>query len=160
MKRLLLCIIVIAAVISSVSFAQARSSNAFVALDFKLSGLDQKTYSLSEYKGKSDVLLFFWTTWCPFCRGEIRRLSARSSEMAKDGIVVLAINVGEPRGKVERYINAHSIKLPVLLDEDTMLSDIYGIMGVPTFLLVDKNGMVVFSDNRFPDNYKGILPKD
>ncbi|MCX5711052.1 MAG: TlpA disulfide reductase family protein [Candidatus Omnitrophica bacterium] len=160
MKKFLLCVLVVAVVLSPACFAWAKNNNTLVALDFRLSGLDQKTYSLSDYKGKSNVLLFFWTTWCPFCRNEIKKLSARSVELVKDGIVVLAINVGEPKEKVERYTSANGVRFPVLFDEDTTVSDTYGIMGVPTFFLVGKNGMVVFSDNYFPDDYKGILPKN
>ena len=160
MKKLLLCVLVLAAIFSPVSFVQAKNNGTLTALDFRLSGLDQKIHSLSDYKGKNNVLLFFWTTWCPFCRKEIKKLNDRSEELAKDGIMVLGINVGEPRAKVEKYIEKNGIKLPILLDEDTVVSDTYGIMGVPTFFLVDKSGVVIFSDNYFPDDYKNIMPKN
>ena len=80
-------------------------------------------------------------------------------ELTKEGIVVLGINVGEPKEKVERYAAMNGIKLTILLDEDNRVSDTYGIMGVPTFLLVNKSGMVIFDDNYFPDDYKSIMSK-
>ncbi|MCX5709906.1 MAG: TlpA disulfide reductase family protein [Candidatus Omnitrophica bacterium] len=160
MKKFLLCVLVLAALFSPLCSARAKTSDTLVALDFRLTGLDNKAYSLADYKGKGNVLLFFWTTWCPFCREELKKLNAKSAELAKDNITVLAVNVGEPREKVERYIGANDVKFTVLFDEDTTVSDTYGIMGVPTFFLVNKIGMVVFSNNYFPDDYKGILPKN
>ena len=43
------------------------------APDFSLTGLDGKTYTLKDFKGKT-LVVDFWATWCPDCREEIDEL--------------------------------------------------------------------------------------
>ncbi|MGA2775592.1 MAG: TlpA disulfide reductase family protein, partial [Candidatus Omnitrophota bacterium] len=105
------------------------------------------------------VLLFFWTTWCPFCQVEIRKISERAGELAKAGIEVLTINTGESKSRVERFMQSRKINLKTLIDEDTAVSNSYNILGVPTFYIVDKQGKIIFEGNKFPENFKEIITK-
>lgn len=125
--------------------------------DFKLSELNGGVYSLSSYKGKQPVLLFFWTTWCPYCRRELSSLDAIAPQLAKDGWELFAINLGEPEYKVADYIKKHNISVKVLLGKNEGVAEAYGILGVPTFVIIDKNGKVVFKDNYFPTEYKKFI---
>jgi len=160
MRKLVFCALVLAISLASISCSQARDSGPVAAEDFTLSDINGNNVSLSDYKGKSNVLLFFWTTWCPFCRQELKKMNSEASTLADDGIQVLTINVGESRSKVARYLEANSIIFKALLDEDSAVASSYEIMGFPTFFLLDKNGAVIFSDNYFPENYNNIIPKD
>ena len=142
------------------SFSYAQVKNPAMASDFKLADLNNKFHELREYKNKENVLLFFWTTWCPFCRKEVKKLSLLYKGLKSDGVELLAIDAGEPYDRIKRFVKANDIKFEVLLDQDSSVSDSYGIMGVPTFFLIDKQGSIVFEDNDFPEKYKAILPKD
>ena len=141
----------------SVPFVHAKDSNDGMAGDFKLFSLSHKEYTLSGYKDKQPVLLFFWSTWCPFCQAEIKKVSARAQELAGVGVEVLAIDIGEPKGRVMRFMISHKINLTVLLDEDSSVSNSYDVLGVPTFYLVDKQGKIIFEGNNFPENYKELI---
>lgn len=113
---------------------------------------------ISSYKNKQPVLLFFWTTWCPFCRKELRDLNQLYPELKKDDLEVLAIDVGESPDKVKSFIKGYALSFKVLLDKDTVVAQTYSILGVPTYVLVDKKGSVVFQDHYFPrKEYKGLL---
>lgn len=127
------------------------------ALDFKLTDTKGATCSLSDYRGKQVVLLFFWTTWCPFCQAEIKKVSARVRELTGAGVEVLTINIGEPKDRVKRFMIDRKINLRALLDKDGAVSNVYNILGVPTFCLVDKHGKIIFEENNFPENYKEII---
>jgi len=129
------------------------------AANFKLPDLSGKNYNLSDYKGKQPVMLFFWTTWCPFCQMEIKKIADNKAELAKSGIQVLAIDIGEPKAKVSRFIQSRKIDITVLLDEDSSVSNTYNVMGVPTFYILNKQGQIVSEGNKFPQNYQELISK-
>jgi cytochrome c-type biogenesis protein len=128
------------------------------AANFSLKSIEQETVSLSDYKGKNPVLLFFWTTWCPYCRKELSELGKKNAALAADNITVLSINIGESSDKVEKYLKSRPAAVKVLLDEDSVTAHDYGLIGVPTFVLINQSGNIVFKDNYFSyNNYKALL---
>jgi peroxiredoxin len=147
-------------------FAQAAeekstASSARVAPDFTLYDIYQNAYILSDYKDKQPVLLLFWTTWCPFCRKELKVLNGLYSGLAADGLEVLSINVGETPSTVEEFVQNYNLAYPVLLDRDNRVAGLYGLIGVPTYVLINKKGEIVFRDNYAPTReYKDLLERD
>ena len=81
--------------------------------------------------------------------------------LTKDGLEVLAVNTGELHDTVAEFVQSYSLAYKVLLDEDASVANAYGIIGLPTYVLVDQEGEVAFQDNRFPyAEYKDLLPKN
>lgn len=128
------------------------------AADFTLQNLDGKSVSLSDFKGRA-VILFFWTTWCPHCRDKVPMLNREHKNIKSVGIELLAININEPKNRIKEFADKNSIAYPVLLDSDGRVSSQYNVIGVPTFILINKEGKVVFSDNSFPSDYKDKLSR-
>jgi peroxiredoxin len=127
---------------------------------FKLQDIRQDMVTLSSYKDEQAVLLFFWTTWCPFCQRELRVLNSMYAGLVKDGLEVLSINSGETPNKVEAFVRSYFLAYRVLLDKDTAVTRSYKILGVPTYILIDKKGNIVFRDNFFPyKDYKDLISK-
>ena len=124
------------------------------ASDFTLSGLDSQSVSLSDYKGKNEVILFFWTTWCRFCRDELIELNRMHETIEAEGIRLVSINTGERKSTVERYLTNLGIRLPVYMDTNNSVASLYSILGVPTFVFVDKQGDVISRLHSFPRDYK------
>ncbi len=136
-----------------------QTRNYDLATEFKLSDLENKEFSLSSLKGKP-VILFFWTTWCPFCRKELQQLNTKYAELSKDGVGVVAINVQEHADKVKKFFENHPFSYRVLLDTDAKVTEAYGILGVPTYFLINKEGRIVFNDHYFPQKeYKELILK-
>lgn len=135
------------AVITQEEAAQLR-----LAPDFKLQDLNRKTFTLSDYKDKQPVILVFWTTWCPYCRQQLKQLNERLPELTKKGIQILAINVGEPKDKVEDFVKNRSLSLKILLDESGDVAGTYEIMGVPSYFVIDISGKVAAAANQFPED--------
>ena len=137
---------------------QAKLKQLGPAPDFTILDSRQDEVTLSDYKGKNAVLLFFWTTWCPFCQREIKSLSDRYASLVKDGLEVFGVNVGERSEVVERFVNSNFLSFRVLLDQDTVVATKYALLGVPTYVLIDKEGSIIFQDNYFPQSeYKQVL---
>jgi len=131
-----------------------------LAVNFNLLDLEDKETSLSKFRGKP-VILFFWTTWCPFCREELKQLNLMHRELSESGVEVLAINVEERAEKVQRFMQRYSFSWKVLLDKDATVAGDYGILGVPTYILIDKEGRLVSYSYYFPkENYKNLISND
>lgn len=131
-------------------------SNKASAGDIVLNDLNGKTVNLSSYNGKPTIL-FFWTTWCPYCRKEIKTLNQLYPQMKKEGITVFAVNIGEPDYKVQRFFMSNALTFGVLLDRDGMAADKYNVVGVPTYVFMDKSGHVISDQHALPLDYKKLL---
>jgi len=149
MKKFILILILAATLLGSLPellLAQTKEA----APDFSLADTNSTMVSLANYKGKQGVVLFFWTTWCPFCLVQLEVINDKYLELSRRGLVVLGINSGEPAARVQRFLSKHPLKYNVLLDEYAELALKYQIIGVPTYVLVDKQGNIVYQDNYFP----------
>lgn len=108
--------------------------------DFTLKNLDGKDVTLSDIEGKI-VLINFWATWCKWCKEEMPALQKIKEE--NDDLVVLAVNVDEPKEMVEEYIKEGGYDFEVLLDEEGEIAAKYLVTGLPASYFVDKDGKFV-----------------
>ena len=118
-----------------------------------LNDLSGQAVDISSYKGKP-VILFFWTTWCPYCREELKRLNQQYPAILKEGMVVFGVNVRESESRVKNFFKGYPLNFKILLDRSGWLADKYDLMGVPTFIFLDKAGEVILRTNSLPDNFK------
>ncbi len=131
-----------------------------LAANFKLKDLYNNEYALSSYRNKQPVVLFFFTTWCPFCRKELSKLNDRYLGLARYGFELFVIDVGEPIEKVDKFAKSYSLAFKILLDQDTSVAQAYEILGMPTYVLIDKKGRIVSTGNTFPEGkYKELIRK-
>jgi len=125
-----------------------------LASDFSLKDLNGEEVRLSQFRDKEAVLLFFWTTRCPFCRKEIINLNKMKEQLLKDNVRIITININEPKERISRFLEKYSLDIPVLRDDDAYVAGLYSVVGVPTFVLIDKQGIITFEGHYFPDDYK------
>jgi thiol-disulfide isomerase/thioredoxin len=115
------------------------------APDFTLKDMDGKQQSLGDYRGKV-IMLNFWATWCPPCRREIPSMESIYQDLGEDGFVVLAVNEFEDSDHVFAYTGQLSVfpSFPILFDSNSEVSQLYGVKGLPTTLLINKQGQIVY----------------
>jgi len=115
------------------------------APDFTLEDMDGESYTLSHYRGKV-VMVNFWATWCPPCRRELPSMEALYQSFKDKSFTVLAINQWESPDHVFAYMGQLEVfpGFPILFDRDSAVSQIYGVKGLPTTVLIDKRGRVVY----------------
>lgn len=111
---------------------------------FTLKDIDGKTHSLAEYRGKV-VLVNFWATWCPPCRAEMPSIEKLYASMKGKPFVVLALDQGESVDSVFAFMGqlSPSPTFPVLLDNKSQAAHAFGVMGIPSTYLIDKQGRIV-----------------
>ncbi len=111
---------------------------------FVLKNLEGQDVSLeSHLKQNKAVLLNFWATWCPPCAEEIPDLIKLQEKHKGDAFTILGIDVAESDKKVGRFAKKMGINYPVLLDSRSEVAEEYGIVGIPTSLLVNQEGKVI-----------------
>jgi len=57
-----------------------------LAPNFTIKDLDQVPVELSSFKNKKPVVLFFWTTWCPYCLIALKKFNQSYPEWDKKGL--------------------------------------------------------------------------
>jgi len=112
----------------------------FQAPDFLLMTTDDKSISLSDYRGKV-VLINFWASWCPPCRTEMPDIRA-AAVAHPDNFIVLAINNGESDETAENFARLFNLQFPILLDTDGAVARKYNAQGLPTSFFIDQAGIV------------------
>ena len=129
-----------------------------IAPDFDLAKVDGGSVSFKEIEGKPAVLVF-WTAWCPVCKEEAPHINQLAAEFEPKGVKVIGINIGESDARVAEGIKDFGIKYTVARDKDTSVSKSYKVVGTPTVVFLDKNGVVQYFGNEVPKDYPERLNK-
>jgi len=130
-----------------------------LAPDFVLKDIDGKEVRLADYRGKV-VLLAFSTTWCPHCKSMPPYLNQLFGTYGDRGLEMFNIDIQEPLSKVRAFATKYDIKYGVLLDEKAEAARAYNVMGVPSLILVDKDGTIICKQCRSVDTLlEKLLPK-
>ncbi len=111
------------------------------APDFVLKDVDGNQIRLADYKGKV-VLIDFTTTWCPSCRKIRPYLEKIHDRYKKKDFVLLSIHIQESKKKVKSYRDKYKIPYKALLDGDGKVAESFAVVGVPTLILIDKEGKI------------------
>ena len=126
-------------------------------MDFTLPDLDGQPVTLGQYLGKKPVLLVFWATWCPECKAAIPEINAMTSEPLAGRLQILGLDYRESQEKVAHAVKTRGIRFPVLLDEQGQAARAYGIVGVPTYILIDRRGKVAYREHALPGDLSRLL---
>lgn len=117
---------------------------------------------ISKYRGHT-LLVDFWATWCGPCRMANKAMIPMKEEL-KDRDIVYIYLTGEtsPKGTWENMIpDIHGEHFRVTADQWNYLMNSFQIRGVPTYLLVDREGNITYKTTGFPgvDKMKSELLK-
>jgi peroxiredoxin len=126
--------------------AASPSSGGAAAPDFSLKSLDGQTVHLSDYLGKSVVLIDFWSTTCDPCLAEMPHIVELYNANKGKGFVVLAISLDGPESLAQVSSVAHDkgMVFPVLLDQETSVVSRYDPKReMPFSVLIGKNGSII-----------------
>jgi thiol-disulfide isomerase/thioredoxin len=109
---------------------------------FNATTISGEKFTNESIKGKV-VLLEFWTTWCSFCADEAAFVDKIGHELADKGLILLAIDVGESKKKVKKYLELHPRNCKIVFMEDTNLAAMYAATSYPIYVVIDRDGFIV-----------------
>ncbi len=111
----------------------------FVAPDIKLTDLNGNPVAFSDYRGKV-ILYNAWATWCPPCKEEMPVLQAFYDDYRDQGLVIIAIEDGEPVDEVAQFVSDHRLTFPVWPDLKWVATETFKIDSLPTSYVIDRHG--------------------
>jgi peroxiredoxin len=119
--------------------------------DFKLKGVDGKTYTLKDVQGPKGTLVMFICNHCPFVKTIADRLSADMKALQQKGIGIIAIMPNDvtthPEDSFEnmqKFAQAHGFTFPYVIDETQEVAKAYGAVCTPDFFGYNKTGEIQY----------------
>jgi peroxiredoxin len=107
---------------------------------FSLPGVDGKTYSLDDIRGKSGTLVIFICNHCPYVKAVIDRIVRDANELKSYGIDTVAISSNDAAhypedsfDNMKRFARAHGFTFPYLYDESQEVARRYDAVCTPDF---------------------------
>jgi thiol-disulfide isomerase/thioredoxin len=125
--------------------SQAQEEEKTKAPDFTVLNADGASAKLSDFIGKP-VVLNFWASWCPPCKGEMPEFNEVYQDVGQDVafmMVDLVDGQRETKEKGAQYVKDQGYSFPVYFDTNQDAANTYGIMSIPTTIFIDKDGYVV-----------------
>lgn len=135
------CVLLVLFIIFLEGMAKAPPIVGGPAPHFDLKNLDGQTISLSDMQGNI-VVLHFWATWCVPCIKEMPEFQKAHESFKDNKIKILAINLGESKDKVKKFLQDYSLRLPILLDKFGKVSAKYKVTGLPVTYFIAPDGIV------------------
>ena len=140
-KWYIFLIVGLAIVLAGSLMACTKKEEVPYAPGFTLQTINGETVSLSDFRGKP-VMLIFWKIDCAACEFQMPFMQSFSDEWSSEKIAVLTINVGDRATVVDSYVASRRTTLPVLLDPKGQVAQAYGIIGVPFTFIIDAEGIL------------------
>ena len=102
---------------------------------------NDKKINIKEFNGNL-LLLNFWATWCAPCKEEMPSLDRLQVNQNLSNLKIFAINISqESKKKVDSFFEDLNIKnFDPYFDAPTTLAKTFSLRGVPTSILIDKDG--------------------
>jgi thiol-disulfide isomerase/thioredoxin len=113
-------------------------------LNIKFKAVDGREVDLAGLKGKV-VLIDFWATWCAPCMAELPNVKATFDKLHEKGFEIVGISLDQSVDKLKQVLAREQMSWPQYFEEDgegNKFAEEFGIHGIPTMWLVDKQGML------------------
>ena len=159
-------IILIFLISNSFAIEASDIKNLVINKDLKkyedLTFLDAKNnqIDLNDYKGNL-ILLNFWATWCAPCKEEMPSLDLLQKQENLDSLKIFPINVGQDNleNSLKFFEDLNIKNLKIYFDSPTTLAKRFGLRGIPTTIIFNKDGLefariigsIDFNDQKFID---------
>jgi peroxiredoxin len=130
------------------------------APDFSLENLNEEKFSLSDYKDKKMVALYFWSITIPLCVETLGELQ-KFHDKYREKVEVMTVNIGDLRLELDKFLKNKDYTFNILSDRQGVTAMKYQI-SEPTFILVDKKGNVIYihRQNEISGKFNIILEKE
>jgi thiol-disulfide isomerase/thioredoxin len=118
--------------------------NKMPAPALRLRDITGQPFALDQRAGKT-VLVNFWASWCSPCVEEIPSLHRLRSKIDNPDFEIITVNVREERERIDDFRARVPIELPLLLDDQGIVSSAWKVYVYPSSYLVDHQGNIRYA---------------
>ena len=129
--------------------------NRLTAPEFSLSG-STHGIKLSDYKGKV-VYLDFWASWCGPCKKSFPWMNAMQAKFGAQGFSVIAVNLDTNPEDSRQFLKVVAANFDIAFDVKGDVAKLFQIKGMPSSVLIDREGKVVMQHAGFNDTTSAKL---
>ncbi|MGO4288758.1 TlpA family protein disulfide reductase [Chitinophaga sp. RAB17] len=113
------------------------------APSFSFMDMNGHAYQLSDFKGKY-VLLDFWATWCVPCMKSMPFIKELRAKYPADKLIIVGLNYDHDAAKFKNAVKINTMNWLHCFDKDNDIGRVFGEQALPTFILIDKEGTIVY----------------
>ncbi len=130
---------------------------------FSQKDLNGNLINMSTIIEKKPVMLIFWASWCPTCKQEAPQINKLVQQFRERGMEFIGINIGfnDSEKRAQAFIKKYELDYPVIFDTKGEIAADYKVQGVPTIIVADSKGTVLFRNFGAPDiteeNFKILM---
>lgn len=129
-----------------------------LADDFTLKSNSGENFRLSEHRGEV-ILVNFWASWCGPCRQEMPELDKLHKKYQKLGFTVLGVNVEPDSSPANALLSHNPVSFPILYDSENSASKAYAVKGMPTTVIIDRDGNKRFLHESYKPGFEKTYEK-
>ncbi|HKT48180.1 MAG TPA: redoxin family protein [Candidatus Acidoferrales bacterium] len=126
------------------------------APDFSFVSKEGAPVSNKGLQGKV-VLLDFWATWCPPCRESVPVLQTLQKKYADKPFEIVSISSDDDEDAWQSFIFKNHMTWTEFLDSSSQVSERFSIESFPTYILLDKDGIIRFRQSGFGSDTQAEL---
>lgn len=113
------------------------------APSFEVKTLDGEAFRFDPPLEKIHVI-YFWGAWCRYCEDDFQLVDKLYVKWKKEinSPYFLAINAGQPEGRMRKFVDRMKPSFPIYVDRDIKIAHRFGVRGLPTYFITDKQGII------------------
>lgn len=161
--RMLCSVFLLVFLLTGIFLMAATAANALESLrdgmkgpDFTLKELNGQTTEFNGIKGQKLTVLLFWSTWSAYSGNALKQMERLYEKYRRKGLSVLAIDVdaqeitGKTISQIKSEIDSLKLDMPVSIDYGLVAFHDYGVIAVPSTVILDRNRVIKYELAGFP----------
>ena len=113
---------------------------------FKVNDISGNIIDINQFKGKY-VLLDFWASWCPPCMSSMPLLKEIYKKHPKEKLTIIGINYDRDSTAFTNAVRKEQLNWSQVFDKDNGMMKLFGESALPTWILIDKEGTIIFNES-------------
>lgn len=155
-------ILLFLAILACFTLRNPHNATAAETLDLattKVQTLTRTPTTLKEKFTGEILLLDFWASWCGPCKESLPFYQELQSRYASQGLQVLALSVDTDIKEASAFIRKNKFSLSFLWDQNRTVANSLNLKAIPTTLILDKTGKILYQERGFLDSSKDKIEK-
>lgn len=126
----------------AISAEKTKVGASFV--DFDMVNGEGETVALSSFREEGKYLLVdFFASWCGPCKASMPTLKELDKNFSSKGLVTVSIATWDKVADYNKAVEEHGITWANIIDTESTGANVYGVAGVPTFILFSPEGEIL-----------------